>query len=100
MSESDVKLIALDAWFKVSRNQFDEIRDFVGGAVKMLADIKYTAAFKVQFLYGEFWDDYSHYQRRLIGRCVAYIVKNRMLELERAGSPRTNPKCYLVKITN
>ena len=98
MIERTVKLMVLDKWFKVSEPQFDEIMDFVEGAVEELAAVEYSGTMTVKAFYGVFWDDYSHYQRRLIDRCVAYMVKNGMLELEMAGSPRTKPNRY--KLTN
>ena len=39
MVERNVKLMVLDKWFKVSRPLFDEIMDFVEGAVEELAAV-------------------------------------------------------------
>ena len=94
-SEKNMKnglIIHLGGRFTVTQGNFDFYRELVE---TVIPDMEMGKSFTLKKLFGEeFWEYFDDWERRLIGKCVAFMVTRNLLPLRFTGSIKTNPKHY------
>ena len=92
MTNQDPELYLLPNGLVVPRKLYDFVREHIAEIVPaMQRDVGYTVK---DIFDAQVWSHWSHGTRRLVGRCVSYMVSSNVLPLERLGCRHDDPARY------
>jgi hypothetical protein len=91
-------IMVLGDGYTVPESFYNRIKYEILGVLHVLQpDVKYTA----EMLCGpELWGSLKGVEPSIAGRCVADMVRKRILPLCFVGCEHLSPKCYILKSTN
>ena len=87
-------ILLLDDSFTVPQNPYNQVREQVTDIAPILTlDDDYTLK---KLCDPDYWDSLTNNERKLAGRCMAYMVKNGLVPYNFAGRLCQSPKVYTV----